>query len=302
MDQQKIKKNVIQVLLDVISRSIAEARKVPYQMDQDTLVDILINNPQIYKQMVLDGLIEGEGMPKGKVIVKVDILDQIGEFEGLDQYDMTFAGMVGEGPQHSPVFGQINLLSKLFMSYFSNLLTTFEKSYKESMNDFLQSTLPETAHPWIPIEISWDDLAEIRSHVKELMLGGKFIQAFSFGPLLESEIISNNVVRFPHSNNSLVRILLHEIPWNPDNCLRLSKFVLRASYISQSHWHDLFVALMQFAGQDPERSHRDLIIRQIELDSIFCCNLLHESFESIIAWRQGELRKAIEKSIAGIVN
>ncbi len=301
MEQQKIKENIIQILGNLISRSIEEARKIPYQMDQDTLVDILIGNPQIYKQMVLDGLIEGEGMPRGKVVVKVDILDQMAEFEGLDQFDLTFAGMVGQGPQNSPALGQIDLLTKLFLSYLSNLISTFERSYKDFMKSY-HPALPSDSDPSLPaVELSWDDLGDLRKIVKELVQSGKFIQAFSYGPLLDPDIISNKWIRFLSANHSLAGILLPDLRWDPDSCRRLCKFILRASYISQSHWQDLFVDLVHFVSRDPEKYQRDTIIRQIESDSMFCCNLLHEPFQNVIIRRPGELRKAIEKKIAAFI-
>lgn len=293
MDQTQIKKKLIWVLSNFISRSIEEARKVPYLMDRDNLVDILVRNPDIYRQMLLNGQIDEDGISRGKVVVKVDILDQIAEFKALDEYDLTFTSMVGQDALRPLVFEKINLLSKMFMAYFSNLIAIFEKTYEEFHERF-RETMKPPAHATSLVSISWDDLEDIKKRAIELVKEGKFIQAFSIGRLMDPELISSDLVLFPRAGDSFARLLLQSLPWDVDLCQRMTKFILRTCYISHNHWYDIFHALMQLANQEPNRFHRELIIQEIEQDSIFCCNLLHETYENILTWKTGELRVAIE--------
>lgn len=293
MDPQKNKEKIIRILVNLISRSIEEARKVPYLMEQDNLVDILISNPRLYQQMVLEGQIDPKGMSDGKVVVKLDILDEMAEFEGLSNYDMTFVGMVEVSSENSPVFHQIGLLSKMFMAYLSNLITIFEKSYEEFLERYRQ-TVREVSSSLSQVEVSWDDLEGVRRASKEMLVQGKFIQAFSIGRLLEPEVVGKDLILLTSSGNSFNAHLLQSLPWDLDLFDRLSRFVLRASYISHNHWGDLFDALVLRVLQDSRSSLRESLIQHIERDSVFCCNLLHETYENILAWRPGEIRKTIE--------
>lgn len=294
MDSQKNKEKLIRILVSLISRSIEEARKVPYLMEQDNLVDILISNPKLYQQMVLEGQIDPQGLSDGKVVVKLDILNEMAEFEGLNNYDMTFVGMVETSSEHSPIFHQIGLLSKMFMAYLSNLITIFEKSYEDFLERYRQ-TMREVSDSLPQVEVSWDDLEGVRRASKEMLVQGKFIQAFSIGRLLEPEVVGKDLILMTSVENSFNAHLLQILPSDLDLFDRLSRFILRASYISHNYWSDLFDTLVVRVCQDSRSLLRESLIQHIENDSVFCCNLLHETYENILAWRPGDIRKSIEK-------
>lgn len=295
-EQDRIREKLILVLINLISRAIEDARKVPYLMEQDNLVDILINNPDIYQQMVLDGQMEEEGMPTGKVVVKLDILSQMQEFELLDQYDMTLSGMAGQEESSSPVFNQINLLSKMFMAYISNMITTFEKSYEDFLERY-RRTLRDAGQQVELVEISWDDLENVRKSAEGMLTSGHFIEAFSFDRLFDPDVVASDLIHFPVAEDTLARRLLLKPPPDVDQYRRLVKFILRACYISHNHWQDIFFALADLADQEPERYHRPLLIELIDEDSVFCCNLLHQTTESLLGWTAAQRQEAIEKAL-----
>jgi len=296
-EQDRIKEKLILVLINLISRAIEDARKVPYVMEQDNLVDILINNPDIYQQMVLEGQIEGDGMPTGKVVVKLDILSQMQEFELLDQYDMTLASMAGHQESSSPVFNQINLLSKMFMAYISNMITTFEKSYEDFLERY-RRTMRDAGQPVELVEISWEDLKNVRKSAEGMLACGHFIEAFSFGRLFDPEVVASDLFHFPAADDSLAQMLLLKPPSDIDQYRRLVKFILRVCYISHNHWQDIFFTLADLAEREPERYRRPLLVEMIDQDSVFCCNLLHQTTESLLGWTPAQRQEAIEKALA----
>jgi hypothetical protein len=295
-DNRAIKEKLILVIINLIVRSIEEAKKVPYLVEQENLVDILINHPDIYQQMVLEGQLDGGGVPKGKTIVKLDILSELNEFEGLDRFDMTLEGMMVQDDQNSPIFNQINLLSKMFMAYISNIITTFEKSYEQFLDRYRQS-MQGMSQKVDVVQITWDDLGEVRQAAESMLAGGEFIQSFSLGRLLDPEVIASNLIHFPSADDSLARLLLVNAPQDVDKFRRLAKFILRASYISHNHWRDIFHVLAELAEQDPQRYHREVLISLIEQDSVFCCNLLHMTYESLFSWTPEDRRLAIEQAL-----
>lgn len=297
VDNRAIKEKLILVIINLVVRSIEEAKRVPYLVEQENLVDILINHPDIYQQMVLEGQLDGNGVPKGKTIIKLDILSELNEFEGLDRFDMSLEGMMPQTDQDSPVFNQINLLSKMFMAYLSNIITTFEKSYEQFLDRYRQSMQGMIQKADV-VEISWDDLGGVRQTAESLLDAGEFIQSFSLGRLMDPEVIASDLIHFPAVDDTLARLLLANAPQDVDKFRRLAKFILRACYISHNHWQDIFQVLAELAEHNPQRYHREVLIALIEQDSVFCCNLLHETYESLLARPPEDRRRAIEQALA----
>jgi hypothetical protein len=182
------------------------------------------------------------------------------------------------------------------MAYISNIITTFEKSYEQFLDRYRQS-MQGMSQKVDVVQITWDDLGGVRQAAESMLAGGEFIQSFSLGRLLDPEVIASDLIHFPSADDSLARLLLVNAPQDVDKFRRLAKFILRASYISHNHWQDIFQVLAELAEQDPQRYHREDLISLIEQDSVFCCNLLHMTYESLFSWTPEDRRLAIEQAL-----
>jgi hypothetical protein len=143
-------------------------------------------------------------------------------------------------------------------------------------------------------------MAELEQVANAYLLSGQFLQAFLFGHLLSSSVIAGDVVRLPSSSNyslneNLIRTASEEAGLFP-NAMR---FILRACYISQGQWEDLFAILVRLSEEEPQVCNRSQLLDMIEQDAIFCCNLLGRSFSDLKHLQRAERRSAIEKTLHG---
>jgi hypothetical protein len=184
----------------------------------------------------------------------------------------------------------------MFMAYISNMITTFEKSYEDFLERY-RRTLRDAGQKVELVEISWEDLGNVRKSAEGMLANGHYIEAFSFGRLFDPEVVASDLIHFPATEDTLARRLLLKSPSDIDQYRRLVKFILRVCYISHNHWQDIFCALADLAKQEPERYHRSLLIELIGEDSVFCCNLLHQTTESLLGWTAAQRQEAIEKAL-----
>ncbi len=293
-----VKDKLVQVILNLARRSIDEARKVPYWVEQDNVVDILINHPDLYKTLVSEGQLEGDGVPQGKMLVKLDILAEIEEFRSLDKQ---LVGAWGSGQSKidlESVSSQVNSLTKLFLAYHGNMVAIFEKEYDHFLGRF-RKTLDETEEELHPFLLDQSDFEEARQMAEAYLAEQRFIEAFSLGKLFHPDIIRNLLFQFPDPEYSLVEELIRESPKIEPAYSNLVRFILRACYLSHSLWCDLFVVLLKLVEQDPGLYHRQKILELVEQDIVFCCNLLHTTYDQLHSMSAEQRRAAIEASLHG---
>ncbi|MEW5976614.1 MAG: hypothetical protein AB1898_12500 [Acidobacteriota bacterium] len=295
----QVKQKLVRVLGHLATRSIQEARKVPYVVEQDSIVEILIRNPALYKQMVLDGEIEPSGANQQSAVAKVDILADLQEFRALDQYDMSVSALLENSSSHERIFAQVNLLTKLFIAYSSNLLTVFEREYEQFRLRFLAACQTNEA-AYGTVTLDAPDMIWLEDEAKRNLAEGRFVEAFSLGRLIRPDVLKDDLIRFSDPDYSLTREILSATAQNRDLLARTLRFSIRVSYISQHSWQDLLVSLRDLVLQTPSLCDWKSLVDAAEADFVFCCNLLHERWETLAQWSDRHRRALLENCLRNL--
>jgi len=233
-----------------------------------------------------------------RLTAKIDAVTELGQFEALNAFDTSFSGQIDSQADFEQVLNLINRLTRTFMVYSGNAVTIFEKEFQLFMEKFGRSLL-QAGETLRVIELSPADMAGLEEKAEGYLCSGQFLQAFSFERLLNAQIITKELVRLPMSGESLKRKLVKRAMRDAGLRSSLVRFILRACYVSQGDWQELFDTLTELADQEPEICGRSFLTDLIEQDGIFCCNLLGDSFANLKRWPATERRSAIERKLAG---
>ncbi|HYK91039.1 MAG TPA: hypothetical protein VE398_19865 [Acidobacteriota bacterium] len=293
---QELREKLVLVIGNLICRCIEEARKVPYILDQEEVVRILVENPRLFEKLVRDEQLESTEFSKEKLTARLDTLRELGQFEALDTWDMSFSGRIESNADLAPILKQVNQLSRTFAVYVSNTLAIFEREFELFMEKFHQS-LQRAGVTARSMELTTKDLSGLARRAEPYLTSGQFLQAFSFDRLLNSQVITKDAIIVPSPGYSFKRDLMQGAlkdvkPFSP-----LVKFILRVSYISQGTWNELFDVLVNLVDTQPGRFSRAELIDLIQQDIIFTCNLLCEPLANIKDWSPAKRSAAIEKKL-----
>lgn len=293
----EIRQKLVLVIGSLICRCIEEARKIPYILDQEQVVEILVRDPIFFSKLVREEHSDNTEFSTDRLTAKIDATIELGQFEALDAIDVSFSAGSDTDAAIDQIREQINRLTRTFVVYTGNMVTIFEKEFQLFMEKFRQSLQKAGM---VPRASSFDrhDMQGLEQRAEQYLLAGQFLQAFSCDRLLNSQVITKELVNLP-PGYLLSRSLVQKALKNPALFSDLVKFILRACYISQGSWQDLFATLVYIVAQEPERVGRSVLIDRIEQDGIFCCNLLCESFSNLKKRSVAERRAAIEARLQG---
>ncbi len=303
---EKVRQKLAQVIGNLIRRCIDEARQIPYILDQDQIVDILVANPTFFAKLVQEEHIDRTAYSNDRLTAKIDAITELGQFEALDAFDVSFSSRFATDADLEPVLDLVNRLTRTFVVYFGNMVTIFEKEFQLLMERFRRSLQQGGLH-LDSVALMPSDMMEFEREAGLYLTAGEYLQAFSFDRLLNSEVISNQLIVLPSAEYSFKGNLIRGAVGNPGLYPALLKFILQACYISQGAWQDNFLKLVHIVDAEKETAAKTLLVDRIEKDGIFCCNLLCESFANLKKWSPGQRRAAIEdrlnqcKSMAGPV-
>jgi hypothetical protein len=292
----EIRQRFVLVLGNLICRCIEEARKIPYILDQEQVVEILVRNPSFYEKLVHDEQRDRTEFASDRLTARIDALTELGQFEALDAFAVSFSGSGGPDVDLDPVLEQVNHLTRTFAVYIGNMITIFEKEFQVFMERFHQS-LQQAGIDLRALDLTPEDMVELEKKAEAYLTAGLFLQAFSFDRMLNSEVITNELIGLPSSGYSFNQHLIRRGLKDAGLRAALVKFILRASYVSQGSWQDLFVSLVTLVDQEPELCGTEMLVERIEQDGVFCCNLLCESFSDLLKWTSGERRATIERRL-----
>ncbi|MBZ5495542.1 MAG: hypothetical protein LAP85_04005 [Acidobacteriia bacterium] len=293
---QEVRQKLVMVIGNLVCRCIEEARKIPYILDQEQVVDLLVGNPAFFAELVRDEQHDRTEFSNDRLTAKLDAVAELGQFEALDAFDLSFSSPMDSDADLEPVMEQINKLTRTFVVYFGNMVTIFEKEFQLFMEKFRQS-LQQAGMALRATELAPGDMQGLEKRAVACLRAGEFLQAFSFDRLLNSEVIAKELVSLPCSGYSLNRKLIKTAMEDERLCAGVLTFILRACYISQGNWQDLFATVIDLVGREPEVHRRTLLLERIERDGVFCCNLLCESFTNLKKWPPAERTAAIERSL-----
>jgi len=293
---QEIRRKLILVIGNLICRCIEEARKIPYILDQEQVVNILVGNPSFFEKLVREEQRDRTAFSSASLTAKLDAISELGQFEALDAFEVSFSGPSSPSVDPDAILDQLNRLTRTFVVYHGNMVTIFEKEFQEFMEKF-RSSLQQSGMSLRTTELTPSDMVGLEKRAEDYLTTGQFLQAFSFDRLLNSQVITKGLVSLPAAGYSLSRNLMETAVEDVVLFTKLVKFVLRVCYVSQGTWQDLFATLLDLVDQEPARHRRSLLIDRIEQDGIFCCNLLCESYAVLREWPAGERRTAIERGL-----
>lgn len=292
----EIRNKLVLVIGDLICRCIEEARKVPFILDQEQVVDILVASPDYFAKLVGEEQRDRTEYARDRLTAKLDAVIELGQFEALDAFDVSLASHTGAEVDLEQVLRQVNQLTRTFAVYFGNIVTIFEKEFQLFAGRFRQH-LQQSGMALRATELTSRDMAALAERAEAYLIGGHFLQAFSFDRVLSSQVITKEVAVLPSPEYSLSRNLIRNALQDANLCTAFVKFLLRTCYISQGSWQDLFVILVDLVHEEPALFSKPALIDRIEQDGVFCCNLLCDSFANLRAFPSGERRDAIDKRL-----
>jgi hypothetical protein len=260
---------------------------------------MVIESPQQFEHLVQEEQLAHAELSRGELTVQFDALHEIGQFKQLDLMGISFDSSVESDDEFSSAVGRINELSQSFIVYTSNALAIFEKEFEIFLAKFRRS-LSGPSQTATPILLGTGDLSGLVKKAGEYLAAGEYIQAFTFDRLLFSKVIGDDLIQIPFSGPLLSLALIESASADPDRFPGVVRFILRACYVSQGGWMDLFRTLLRFVDSRPEGYHRPRLVDMIEQDVFFTCNLLRDSFSSLKSWTPARRREAIEQSLKSL--
>ena len=290
----EIRKKLALVIGNLIRRCIHEARLIPYMLTQEEVVNLLLADPTMFEKLVIEEQQARTEESRDNLTMKVDALAELGKLDSLEVFEKPFWGE--SEVEISSLLSLINQLTRTFAVYLGNASTIFDKAFEDFMNKFRES-LRRSGLTLKAIDFTPEDLAIFREDAADFIFRGEFLQAFTFDRLLDSQVMIEQVVRFPPQGRRLREDLIRQALNNERLVPGLVRFVLRISYISQGVWTDLFASLVRIAyGEALKCTHR-LLVDLIENDVVFLCNLLQASYADLRRWPSAQRREAIEKCL-----
>jgi len=292
----EIREKLVLVIGKLITRCIEAARGVPYVIPKDRVIEMVIQNPELFEQLVLEEHLAQTELSSSELTSKMDAIAEIGQFKSLDQFDISFSGPAESEADLEPAAESVNRLTRTFIVYVNNAVTIFEKEFELFMEKFRKS-LRGAGMSVQTIDLSSEDLAGLERQAEPYAMAGEYVQAFSFDRLLNSRVMTKEFVQLPSSDYSLARFLIRRVRAEEVSFPELVKFILRACYVSQGGWEDLFAVLVNLVGQEPGLYERSLLIDLIDRDAFFACNLLCDSYSNIRSWTPAQRKAAIEQAL-----
>jgi hypothetical protein len=292
----EVRQKLVTVIGNLICRCIEEACKIPYILEQEQVVEMIVDNPTFFAELVRDEHQDRTGFANDRLTAKIDAAAELGQFDALDAFDMSFSGLIATDADLEPVLELVNQLTRIFPVYTGNTVTIFEKEFQLFMEKLRQS-LARSGMALKAVDLTAEDMAELERKAEGYLVAGRFLQAFLFDRLLHAEVITKELVRLPCPVYTLTRQFLRSALGDEEMRQPLVKFILRACYVSQGGWQDLFDMLVELSQCEPHLCPRALLTDKIQQDVVFCCNLLCESFANLRKWTAAERCAAIEKRI-----
>ena len=290
----EIRKKLASLISNLICRCIREARMIPYILNRDEVINILVDDPARYEKLIQDEQAAKSEYSKADVTVHLDAVTELGRLDEIEAFDKSF----WDGPEVDldPILDLTNQLTRTFSVYLGNAATLFDKAFEDFMNKFRQS-LQGAGMSLKTIDFTPDDVALLETSAISFLSEGEFLQAFTYDRLLTSQIMMQQVVNLPSAGFSIREDLIKQGLNDASHFSALAKFVLRVSYISHGGWDDLFVILARQVGQGPSLCSGAQLVDLIERDVMFSCNLLCKSYGEIRELSPNQRKMAIQESI-----
>ncbi len=291
---RELRQKMAMLIGDLICRCIQDARMIPYILNQEEVINLLVDDPSRFQELVQQEHFAKTEYSKKDLTLKLDALEEMGKFEALDAVQSP--SWTGLESDLGPILDLTNQLTRTFAVYIGNASTLFDKSFEEFMGKFRQS-LRQTGMTIKAVDFSIEDVAILQERAEAYLSKGEFLQAFTFDRLLSSQVMIKQVVNIPISGFVLRENLIRRALKDANLSAALIHFILRATYISQGAWGDLFPILASLVHKEPDLCPSRQLIDFIERDVVFSCNLLCKSYADLSQWPSDQRRSAIASGI-----
>jgi len=291
----EVRKKLATLIGSIISRCIREARMIPYILTQEEAVNILVEDPSQFEKLLREEL--DTDVSERDLTLKLDALTELGRIDSLNQFENS--SWLKSDAEVTPILDLTNQLSRTFAVYLGNASTLFDKSFEDFMGRFRES-MQRAGMIIRTVDFTLDDVSVLEENAESYLRAGEFLRAFTFDRLLTSQILIKQVVNLPAHGFALRENLIRNGLNHADLCLKLSRFVLRISYVSQGAWEDLFPILAKLVREKQGLCSSSQLVDLIERDVVFSCNLLCKPYTELREWSPAQRRSAIESSLEKI--
>ncbi len=291
---REIRQKMALMIGNLICHCIRDARMIPYIINQEEMINILVDDPTRFQTLVQQEHSSKTEYSKKDLTLKLDAIEELGKFEALNSIKVPL--WTGAESDIAPILDLTNQLTRTFAVYIGNASTLFDKNFEEFMGKFRQS-LRKTGMTIKTIDFEMEDVSILEEKAEAYLLKGEFLQAFTFDRLLSSQVMIKQVVNIPISGVLLKDSLIRRALKDSTLSAPLIRFLLRVSYISHGVWGDMFPILAAIAHKEPELCERTRLVEFIEQDVVFSCNLLCRSYAELSKWTAAQRRSAIESSL-----
>lgn len=290
----EIRKKLATIIGHLICRCIREARMIPYVLNRDEMINLLVADPVRFEKLVREEHAADASQSKTDLTVHMDAVEELGKLDELETFEKPF----WDGPEVdlAPILNLTNQLTRTFSVYLGNSATLFDKGFEEFMDKFRES-LRQKGMILQTVDFTPDDVALLESSAISYLSKGEFLQAFTYDRLLTSQIMINQVVNLPATGFSVREDLIRRAVNESGQYPALVKFILRVSYISHGVWDDLFPILIKQLHRHSEDEKITRLFDLIDRDIVFLCNLLCRSYGEIRELSAAQRRQAIEDGV-----
>jgi hypothetical protein len=293
---REIRQKLATLIGNLIFRCIDDARMIPYILNQEEVINILVDDPARFEALVQQEHSERREYSKEDLTLKLDALEELGNFEALDAIGIP--SWTGSEADLNPILELTNHLTRTFAVYVGNASTLFDKALQEFMTKFRQS-LAQAGMEIEATDFDSEDIVLLRERAETCLIKGEFLKAFTFDRLLASQAMIKQVINLPESGFLVRESLIRRALQDKTLSVPLIRFVLRVSYVSHGAWEDLYHIVAAIAGQEPDLCTPSQLVDFIEEDVVFSCNLLCKSYAELSQLPAVQRRSAIEGGIAG---
>jgi hypothetical protein len=290
----EIRQKMAVLIGNLICRCIQDARMIPYILNQEDVINLLVDDPARFEELVQQEHSTKTAYSKKDLTLKLDAIQELGKFEELDVIRVPF--WTGLEADLGPILDLTNQLTRTFAVYIGNASTLFDKNLEEFMDKFRQS-LRQAGMALKAIDFNIEDVSILEKRAEDYLSKGEFLEAFTFDRLLASQVMIKQVVNIPISGVLLRENLIRRALKDANLSAPLIKFLLRVSYISQGAWGDLFFILAALVRKEPDLCTSQQLIDLIERDVVFSCNLLCKSYAELSQLSSTQRRSAIASGI-----
>lgn len=290
----EIRRKLATLISNLICRCIRDARMIPYVLNREEVINILMEDPARFEKLVQDEEADNCEYSKSDLTVKLDAAAELGRLDAVEAFERSF----WEGPEIdlNPILDIVNQLTRTFAVYAGNAATMFDKAFEDFMEKFRQS-MQKAGMTIKAIDFAADDSAYLKSGAMAYISKGEFLQAFTYERLLTSQTMMKQVVNLPSEGFSLREDMIRHALNDPNLQVPSIKFAIRIFYISHGAWQDLFETVVKYVREGQTLCTLDTLIGLIEQDVVFSCNLLCKSYADIREWTPSQRRLAIEDGL-----